>query len=607
MLSDKEFEKLIKDIHRGVITLENLPENLYMATAEQLERALYQGFGQTISELEFESPAWELVNKLRTNTYIFSGAKTFHNIKDTQALLFDNDGFLRSFSSFYEDAKKVNHIYNVNWLQTEYNTVIAQADAAARWNDFESQKDVLPLLKYQTIGDSNVRPQHASMNGVIKPVNDPFWDYAMPPNGFNCYDNKTKVYTNNGWKFFEDLLIEDDVLTINPETYNLEYQHPISYIKNKHKGKMIEFKSVNFSACVTKQHKMLIRKGWDLKMKRERLKLINAENVAHSDQIYRSSKWIGENIKTIELAGKTIDIVTYVKFMAWYLSEGSITRRKDYPNEYQCKISQSPKKYLELIKEDLKHFPFKVYFGVEYVGINNKELGEYLMQFGKSFEKHIPNNIKELTPELINLFLDRYIKGDGHITKCQLKENGYKSKPITIITTSSEKMAGDLSELIIKSGKACSISISKNKGKEVKHRNGTYIGNYDIYYVIINNTKYFNINKNKINEIDYDGFVYCVEVQKYNTLLIQREGKIYWCGNCRCEAIQLSSGTVTKSAPDFYTTSKQEVDPLFRMNPAKDGYLFKEKGTDIHPYFVVPERYEVLKQNNFNLPIPKPK
>jgi uncharacterized protein with gpF-like domain len=39
---------------------------------------------------------------------------------------------------------------------------------------------------YNAVVDENSRDEHAELNGVIKPVDDGFWDINMPPNGYNC-------------------------------------------------------------------------------------------------------------------------------------------------------------------------------------------------------------------------------------------------------------------------------------------------------------------------------------------------------------------------------------------------------------------------------------
>ena len=46
--------------------------------------------------------------------------------------------------------------------------------------------DVLPLLQYQTIGDGRVRPTHAALDNIIRPISDPFWKQYYPPNGWRC-------------------------------------------------------------------------------------------------------------------------------------------------------------------------------------------------------------------------------------------------------------------------------------------------------------------------------------------------------------------------------------------------------------------------------------
>lgn len=55
----------------------------------------------------------------------------------------------------------------------------------ARHAAFEN-KDVTPYLMYDAVNDSRVRPTHLELDGVIRPVEDDFWDTATPPVGFNC-------------------------------------------------------------------------------------------------------------------------------------------------------------------------------------------------------------------------------------------------------------------------------------------------------------------------------------------------------------------------------------------------------------------------------------
>ena len=73
-----------------------------------------------------------------------------------------------------------------DYLQAEYQTAKASARMASDWKRIEMDADVLPLLQYQTVGDGRVRPTHAELDNIIRPVNDAFWKQYYPPNGWRC-------------------------------------------------------------------------------------------------------------------------------------------------------------------------------------------------------------------------------------------------------------------------------------------------------------------------------------------------------------------------------------------------------------------------------------
>lgn len=47
-------------------------------------------------------------------------------------------------------------------------------------------QDILWGYKYVTTGDERVRPEHAVLDGVTLPKDDPFWQRFYPPNGWSC-------------------------------------------------------------------------------------------------------------------------------------------------------------------------------------------------------------------------------------------------------------------------------------------------------------------------------------------------------------------------------------------------------------------------------------
>lgn len=125
------------------------------------------------------------VQRLKESNYVFSGIKTFHELKETFPSLLDEDGNRKPFERFLNDVQKVHKTYNVQYLRTEYNFAHASALMAARWKKFEQDGDRY-LLQYRTMYDKRVRRTHRMMHNVTLPITSPFWDKYFPPNGWNC-------------------------------------------------------------------------------------------------------------------------------------------------------------------------------------------------------------------------------------------------------------------------------------------------------------------------------------------------------------------------------------------------------------------------------------
>ena len=169
----------------------------------------------------------------------------------------------------------------------------------------------------------------------------------------------------------------------------------------------------------------------------------------------------------------------------------------------------------------------------------NKELYNQLLPFGKSFEKYIPEDIKSATQNIIKVFLDAFIAGDGHIREgSNWKGDNFNEERQYF--TSSKRMADDLGELIIKIGRRPSFHLDRNKDKWIKFRNGTYKINHNLWRISECYAQYASLCNMEIKEIDYKDYSYCVELEKNHTLWVRRNGKTCWCGNCRCVIVPIT-------------------------------------------------------------------
>ncbi len=123
--------------------------------------------------------------RLQRSNFIFSGMKSFHEVNEALSLLYDNNGVIKPFEQFLNDARNIDEIYNRNWLRSEYNFVASSARMASKWERFMADGDRYNLL-YRTQKDDKVRPEHAALDGVTLPPSDSFWEEFYPPNGWNC-------------------------------------------------------------------------------------------------------------------------------------------------------------------------------------------------------------------------------------------------------------------------------------------------------------------------------------------------------------------------------------------------------------------------------------
>jgi len=186
IFEDHEIEQFISKLYRGDTDKFTLDLAYYLKVATKLTDGMFQGFGSNLTTVAFGSPDVAMLTSLRENIYVFSAAKTFQQTKVISSFLVSENGSLRTFSEFQKLARPEFDTYNRTYLTVEYNSAIAQGQAASRWQDIIRDKQVLKKLKYQTIGDERVRPTHAELDNIVRLVDDAFWDLFFPPNGWNC-------------------------------------------------------------------------------------------------------------------------------------------------------------------------------------------------------------------------------------------------------------------------------------------------------------------------------------------------------------------------------------------------------------------------------------
>ena len=220
-----------------------------------------------------------------------------------------------------------------------------------------------------------------------------------------------------------------------------------------------------------------------------------------------------------------------LKFIAAYITEGSITKNKANGN-YLIQIGQNNLNWLKDLSNSIKFLGYNNWIverKCSNLQISNKDLFYYLEDnCGKgSQNKQIPDFIFDLKPELREYFWECLLEGDGNI-----EDNGNQR-----YTTNSKKLAAQISLLLALQNKAFTVN-ERDFDKEEWNRCWNFRVN-------IKGNQQINCGNKKIQEIEYDGWVYDLEVEDSHNF-------VCGIGNAVCHNTHVDN-SITDPAPFVFS------------------------------------------------------
>ncbi len=351
----------------------------------------------------------------------------------------------------------------------------------------------------------------------------------------SCHDDQTEVLTEDGFKLFADVQDGERVLTMNPATMEVSYVYPKAKIVHDYEGDLYIYKADNLNFAVTPNHRMFYSTQKSNTLRFRSIKDIGKIRISTP----KGFKWQGQHLDTFlpyelyKAGWEPFNITDWLVFLGLVISEGNFLKYPD-GSAFGINICQSKEWVRELLFRVLSNLKlnFKVY-GND-IRIHSVTLSQYLIkECGDGFaNKRVPALVKQLTPELINIFLSGFCAGDGWFKP---QKEGYKR----VFYTSSDKLVDDLQELIFKVGHNATICNRKLKGqfkwlpgREFRSCGHSAESTKDGYMIGESSTETpFSIRMENVKHQPYKGKVYCLSVPPTCLLFTRRSGTCMWSGN----------------------------------------------------------------------------
>lgn len=345
--------------------------------------------------------------------------------------------------------------------------------------------------------------------------------------GFQCMSEDTEILGQYGWQKYNQVKKGDTIATFNVERGVIEYLPVKKVFAKKYKGKMFNLKNRISDQLISPEHRVVRKRfGADGYVLEPIEKIINFKSpfmvpVGSQGSIYGGAD-LSENI---------------IKLLAWIIAEGSLDKNGRGDGRisiYQSKI-KSQENYQDIISlcQELElKFSERTQKGLgaecHVVRFDAESTEKILKLFNSNKSrgiKFIPKNILDADVETARIFLETYIRGNGH-DDCK-------------ITTTSSKIKDGLMQVIVNAGYGATVLIRKPDN---------HLSKKDRY--VIRLIKHTDTCINRVAEINYEGVIWCPNTDN-ETVIARRNGKIFITGNTPFTNITMDLKPSGELAEDF--------------------------------------------------------
>ncbi|HEV2556817.1 MAG TPA: phage minor head protein [Bosea sp. (in: a-proteobacteria)] len=171
-----------------------------MSDFATVTRALDLPFDEAIAflrdKLSVTSTGWtDIWQKANAKAFTVAGATTDALVEDFRREVMralESGTTLAEFRQGFDEIVRKHgweHVGKPGWrARVIYETNLSMAYSAGRYVQQTEPETLLafPYWQYVHSGARHPRKQHLAWNGLVLRADDPFWDWAYPPNGWGC-------------------------------------------------------------------------------------------------------------------------------------------------------------------------------------------------------------------------------------------------------------------------------------------------------------------------------------------------------------------------------------------------------------------------------------
>ena len=351
----------------------------------------------------------------------------------------------------------------------------------------------------------------------------------------SCLDEKTRIYTNEGFKYWNEIKSGMTTLSLN-KNGEIEEKEIIETTNQNYRGTLFHLKNKSVDIFLTKNHKFLLSAPNNSK------KIIIEEAKKVSERSIASlvkGNWIGKNDNNFYIP-PALDILRhpdknyipvvktedFLYILGIFIGDGFLNEDGnggsiflDIPEK--DKARKKVEKALSRMKINYKSYKGK---SGEHIYFSSRSIAKIFKECGKhAINKTIPKWALEYSPNLLEKLLEGLVDSDGHRinTGKKIEEK---------LTSISFPLMEKCSELASKLNMYFTITVQKKcrsilkDNREIISKNITYIG-------IFSNSHIRSFRKDNWKEEEYEGEIWCANIKDNHNFLAERNGKLFFTGN----------------------------------------------------------------------------